>query len=400
MGKRTPLSGVTVIDCGQVVAGPMIAAVLSDFGADVIKVEHPKGGDQLRYFGRAKDGVPLLWKLLARNKKSITLDLSLPKGQELFSQLVSTTKADVVIESFRPGTFERWNLSYGRLRSLSPGVIFVRVSGFGQSGPYRNRPGFGTLAEAMSGFAHVTGDPDGPPTLPPFPLADSFAAMYGAVGTLLALYHRDVNGATGQSVDVSLLEPLFSVLGSYLLEFDQLGIVGQRRGNRSATAPRNVYQTGDGRWVAIAASTQSVVARVFTAIGRPELLDDPRFRTNADRLANVDDLDRIVGEWVSQRQQFEVVETLLGADVAVAPILDIEQLTTDPQLQARGAIVAVPDLELGQLRMPAPLPVLSETPGRIRHAGPTLGEHNLEVFHGLLGLTETEMQALRSEGVI
>lgn len=400
-GRKMPLSGVTVIDCGQVVAGPMIATILGDFGADVIKVENPVGGDQMRYFGRQKDGLPLHWQLLGRNKRSITLALSKPAGQELFLKLVEATKADVIVESFRPGTFDKWNLSFDRLRAASQGVCLVRVSGFGQSGPYRDRPGFGTLAEAMSGFANVVGPANGPPSLPPFPLADSVAALYAAVGVMVALYHRDVaDGGTGQSLDVSLLEPLFSLLGPHLVEYDQLGVVSTRNGNRTGSAPRNTYLTRDDRWIAIAGSTQSVAIRLFQAMGRPDLIDDPRFATNPSRVQNVEELDRLVGDWVARFTQAEAIDLLIKAEVAVAPILDIRDLAQDPQLEHRGAIATVMDPELGPVRMPNVLPVLSDTPGAIRSSAPKLGQHNWDIYHGKLGLSEEEINALRADGTI
>ncbi len=399
--RKLPLSGVTVIDCGQVVAGPMIATLLGDFGADVIKVENPMGGDQMRYFGRQKDGLPLHWQLLGRNKRSITLALSKPAGQELFLKLVKATQADVVIESFRPGTFDRWNLSFDRLRAASQGVSLVRVSGFGQSGPYRDRPGFGTLAEAMSGFANAVGPADGPPSLPPFPLADSVAALYAALGVMVALHHRDAGkDGLGQCLDVSLLEPLFSLLGPHLVEYDQLGVVAVRNGNRTGSAPRNTYLTRDDRWIAIAGSTQSIAARLFQAIGKPELIDDPRFSSNPSRVQNVEELDRIVGAWVAQHTQDEAIDLLTKAEVAVAPILDVKDLAVDPQLKHRGAIAVVNDPQLGPVRMPNVLPALSDTPGSIRSSAPKLGQHNWDVYHGALGLSEDEIEALHADGTI
>jgi formyl-CoA transferase len=400
-GGRLPLTGLTVIDCGMVVAGPMIATLLGDFGAEVIKVENPAGGDQMRYFGRQRDGHPLHWQLIGRNKRSITLALSKPAGQELFWKLVQATKADIVIESFRPGTFGKWNLTDDRLRAASDGVCVIHVSGFGQTGPYRDRPGFGTLAEAMSGFANVLGPADAPPSLPPFPLADSVAALYGALGAMMALYHRDVHGGGhGQSLDVSLLEPLFALLGPHLVEYDQLGVVAVRKGNRTGSAPRNTYLTRDDRWIVIAASTQSVATRLFQAMGRADMIDDPRFSTNPKRVENVEELDLIVGAWVSVRSQDEVIELLEDAGVAVAPILDVRDLAEDPQLRHRGAIATVNDPELGDVRVPNVLPALSATPGSIRSSAPRLGEHNWDVYHGLLGLSEGEIDAFRQEGTI
>ncbi|OGA42717.1 MAG: acyl-CoA transferase [Betaproteobacteria bacterium RIFCSPLOWO2_12_FULL_62_13] len=397
-----PLSGITVIDCGQVVAGPTIAMILGDFGAEVIKVENPAGGDQGRYFGRSKNGVPLTWKQLSRNKKTITLSLSKPAGQELFCRLIEKTQADILVESFRAATFERWNLGYERLRELSPGLTMIRVSGFGQTGPYKDRPGFGTLAEAMSGYAHVTGQPDGPPTLPSFALADTTAALYATIGALLCLYRRDAKkSGRGQSIDVSLLESLYTMLSGHAVAYDQLGLPGKRTGSRtSGSAPRNTYRTKDDRWIAIAGSTQALTERLFKEMGRPELITDSRFRTNRDRLANVEALDEIVGAWVLERTQSECIEQLIRAEVAVAPVADFKDLAEDPHLIARKALATIEDPELGTLRMPDVLPRLSETPGRIRYAGLPMGVHNKEIYQERLGLTEAEMEKLKANGVI
>lgn len=399
--RSLPLKGLTVIDCGQVVAGPTIAMILGDFGAEVLKVEHPQGGDQVRNFGYQRNGESLHSKLLSRNKKSITLNLASPAGQALFCRLIEELRADILVESFRPGTLERWNLTFERLRQLSPGLIFIRVSGFGQTGPYRDRPGFGTLAEAMSGFADVTGEKDGPPTLPPFALADTIAAMYGVIGALISLYDRDARGSGhGQWLDVSLLEPMVNLLGIFVIQFDQLGLLSHRNGNRTGSAPRNTYPTRDGRWVALSGSTQSIAKRLFESIGRPELWLDPRFSTNQARLANADELDEILGPWFAERTQAEAIKVLIDAQVAVAPIWNIEDVVSDPHLQERQAIATVDDPDLGPIRMPAVQPRLSETPGWIRHAGPRLGEHNLEIYRDRLGLTDHQIAALQADGVI
>ena len=396
-----PLAGVTVVDLGQVIAGPSVAALLGDFGADVIKIENPAGGDQLRQFGHEKNGASLHSKLISRNKKSVAIDLRRPAGQELVRKLLVRLEADVLIESFRPGTLERWNLSPERLQADLPKLIIVRVSGFGQSGPYRDRPGFGTLAEAMSGFAHVTGQADGPPTLPPFAVADTVAALQAAFGTLVALYHRDTaDRGAGQVIDVSLLEPMIGMLGIYLVEYDQLGLVPQRRGNRTASAPRNTYATSDGRWIAIAGSTQSITKRLFDAIGQPELMADQRFASNRARGQNADALDAIIGDWVAARTQDEAVETLIAADVAVAPVLHAGDLMEDAHLIARETIVTVADDELGTVRMPGVQPSLSRTPGRLRHAGPRLGRHTAEVLSEHLSLGRSEIETLAADGVI
>ena len=406
MGKDAsaglPLSGITVFDCGQVVAGPTIAMILGDFGAEVIKVENPRGGDQGRYFGRNKGGVPLVWKQLSRNKKTITLSLSKPEGQELFCRLVEKLKAEVVIESFRAGTFEQWNLGEDRLRALSPGLVMVRVSGFGQTGPYSDRPGFGTLAEAMSGFAQITGQPDGPPTLPPFPLADTVAALYSTIGVMLALYQRDAKGTgRGQSIDTSLVETLYAVLTGHAVSWDQLGLPGKRNGNRTTgSAPRNTYRTKDDRWVAIAGSTQAITERLFTVMGQAELLKDERFATNQARLTNVDAVDAVVSAWVGAHTQAECMQILLSAEVAAAPIADFKDLAEDPHMIARGALTEIDDPELGKLRMPTVQPRLSETPGRIEFAGLPMGVHNREIYIERLGMGEGEFERLRGAGVV
>ena len=399
---RLPLAGVTVIDCSQLVAGPTVGMILGDFGADVIKIEHPKTGDPLRTFGKARDGVGLYAKFLHRNKQPINLALNRPAGQELFLRLIEATQADVVVEAFRPGTLERWNIGYDAMVQANPGVVLVRISGFGQTGPYKDRPGFGTLAEAMSGFAHMTGQPDGPPTLPPIPLADSIGALYSALGTVLALRARDASpDGRGQVVDTSLLEGLFSFHGNQLLEFDQLGHVAQRHGNRAPTSsPRNLYETADGRWIAIAGSADSVAARLFVVMGRPELNEHPHFADNMARLANADEVDAVVADWVATKTRDELMTMLVEAHVPAIPVADMADLSVDPHLEARGAITTVEDDELGALRMPAVLPRLSGTPGRISHAGRPRGSGNDAVFGDLLGLTEDEQQSLRDEGII
>lgn len=400
--RDLPLSGVKVIDCGQLIAGPTIGMILGDFGADVIKVENPAGGDPLRTFGKRRGQIPLYWKYLARNKRSVTLALNQPAGQALFRQLLATAQPDVVIESFRPGTFERWGLDEGTLREIVPGVVFVRVSGYGQTGPYRERPGFGTLAEAMSGFAHMTGQADGPPTLPPIPLADSVAALYATIGVLLALRARDRSSdATGQTIDVSLLESLFSLQANQLLEFDQLGEIAQRNGNRAPTsAPRNLYATADGGWIAIAAATQNVAERLFRAIGHLELITDPKFVSNETRVKNAAPLDEIISRWVGSRSRDETVAQLVAAEVPVAPVYDMADLAEDPHLASRKAVLEVDDPDLGRMRMPGVLPRLLRTPGSVRTTAPSQGNANEEVYRDIVGLTQDEMAKLHDDGVI
>ena len=400
MSADKPLSGIRVLDAGQVVSGPFIGQLLGDFGADVIKIEHPEGGDPYRRYGPTRDGVPLGWLSMGRNKRSLSLDLAKPDGAALFKELVVT--ADVVILSFRPSTLERYGLRYEDLHAINPRIVLVLVSGFGQTGPYRDRAGFGTLAEAMSGYAAMNGEAGGPPILPQFALADSVAALYGAYGVLNALYWRDAQGAgVGQLVDVSLIEPLFSLLGPISTYYDQLGEVPKRLGSRNVfNAPRNVYQAKDGGWVAIAASVQEIARRCFAAIGRPELIDDERFATARARVANVDEVDAIVGAWVAERTRDEVMDILLKAQVAAAPVMDIADLSRDPHVIAREMIAKVPHPKLGPVSMHGVVPVLSRSPGAINSTGPEIGEHTDGVLRELLDISDERLAALRAAKVI
>ena len=395
-----PLDGVRVLDAGQVIAGPFVGQLLGDFGADVIKIERPGAGDPYRLYGPRKDGVALGWTSMARNKRSVSLDLAKPAGVALFKELART--CDVVIESFRPSTTERYGLTYDDLAAINPRLIVVLVSGFGQTGPYRDRAGFGTLAEAMSGFAAMTGEADGPPLLPQFPLADSVAALYAAFGIMNALYWRDVQGSgRGQLIDVSLVEPLFSVLGPIATNFDQLEELPQRLGSRNGVnAPRNVYRAKDGRWIAIAASVQEIARRCFAAIGRPELIEDPRFATAKDRVAHVEEVDSIVADWVSDRTRDEALSTLVDAGVAAAAVMDVRDLFEDPHVAARDMIPRVEHKQLGSVRMHGVVPRLSGSPGAIRSPGPEVGEHTDEVLRELLDISDERLAQLRADQII
>ncbi|WP_347400369.1 CaiB/BaiF CoA transferase family protein [Sphingomonas paeninsulae] len=374
----------------------MIATHLGDFGADVIKVEHPSG-DALRHTGFRKDGVPLWWKVGGRNKRSITLDIK--RGPDVLKKLVKD--ADVLIESFRPGTLEKWGVGWEELSAINPRLIMVRVTGFGQTGPYRNRPGFGTLAEAMSGFAHITGEPQASPTLPPFGLADGVAAQYGAFATMFALYERDAKGSgKGQFIDLAIYEPLFALLGYQPTLYDQLGIVQGRTGNRSQNnAPRNTYKTRDGRWVALSASTPSIADRVLRLAGGDAFAADPRFATAAGRVAAIDEIDRVVGGWIAARDLTEVIRIFEEYEGAIAPVYDIAQIFEDPQYAERSDIIAVNDTELGSIKMQNVFPRLSRTPGKVRHTGPRVGEHNEEVYREL-GLDADQIALLHEGNII
>lgn len=396
MTDHKALEGIKVIDAATLFAGPLAATVLGDFGAELIKVEHPKG-DPARTHGYAKDGIGLWWKMLGRNKRAVTLNLSSSEGQEIFRKLARD--ADVVIESFRPGTLERWNLGYERLSEENPGLVLARVTGFGQFGPYSNRPGFGTIAESMSGFAHVTGQPDAPPTLPPFGLADGIAALATAFAILTALRARDATGK-GQVVDLAIIEPIFTILGPQPIAYDQLGIVQERSGNRSVNnAPRNTYETKDGKWVAVSTSAQNIAERVMRLVGRPEFIDEPWFQKGSGRAEHADELDEAVQTWISERTTDEVVAAFEEAQAAITPIYNIEDIMQDPQYQALDSIISIEDPELGPMKMQNVLFRLSETPGEVKWSGPRLGEHNEEVY-GELGVDEERLKELSEKGVV
>jgi crotonobetainyl-CoA:carnitine CoA-transferase CaiB-like acyl-CoA transferase len=396
---RRPLDGIRVLDLSNLLAAPMATMYLGDFGADVIKTEHPVRGDELRRWGHRKGDVGLFFKVLNRNKRTITLDLKAPRGQELVHRLAA--ECDVVVESYRPGTLERWGIGYKQLSEVNPRLVMLHVSGFGRTGPWSDRPGFGTLAEAFAGCAHITGFPDRPPLLPSFGLGDTSTGIFAAFAVMLALYERDVRGGIGQEIDLGLYEGLFTLLGPQVVDYDQLGIVQQRAGSRLPfVAPRNTYQTADGTWVAIAGSTQTTFERIVRALGRDELADDPRFADNQLRIANAEMLDVELQRGVGERTLPELLELFEAMQAPVGLVHDIAQIFEHPQFQARENVVAVSDEELGVLRMQNVVPRLSRTPGRIEHAGPRLGEHNVDVYGGLLGLGEDELVSLRSDGVI
>ncbi|GGU20314.1 CaiB/BaiF CoA transferase family protein [Streptomyces lavendofoliae] len=392
-----PLQGLRVLDLATLFAGPLAATMLGDFGADVIKVEHPRRPDPSRGHGPAKNGVGLWWKLLGRNKRAITLDLSTPGGRATLLRLAAT--ADVVVENFRPGTLEKWGLGWPELSAANDRLVLARVTGFGQYGPYARRPGFGTLAEAMSGFAAITGEPDGPPTLPPFGLADSIAALATAYAVMTALHARAATGR-GQVVDMAIIEPILMVLGPQPLWYDQLGYVQPRTGNRSRNnAPRNTYRTADGSWLAVSTSAQSVAERVMRLVGRPELIAEPWFAEGTTRARHADVLDEAVGGWIARHTRDEAMAAFEKAEAAIAPVYDIRDVLADPQYQALDTVTEVPDPELGPVRMQNVLFRLSETPGAIRWTGRPHGADTRDVLTEL-GLTEDEIAGLRSEGAL
>jgi formyl-CoA transferase len=390
-----PLDGVTVVDAASLYAGPLTAMMLGDFGADVIKVEHPEAGDALREFGDGDES--LSWKWVNRNKKSVPLDLHTEEGQRLFRELVAD--ADVLVENFRPGTLEEWNVGWETLSDENPGLVMVRTTGFGQTGPYSDRPGFGTLVEAMSGFAYSTGQPDGPPTLPPVAMADSICALHSAYAAMMALYWRDVNGGTGQYIDSAILENMFGLLGDHVVEYDQKGTDHRRSGNRSSrTSPRNTYRTADDRWVAISGSAPSIADRILRIVGGDDLAEDPRFQTMEGRLEHADELDEVIADWMADHTREEVVEIFEENEAAIGPVNNMADIFEDPHFEERDAIVTVEDGD-DELSMRGVFPKFSETPGEVEHAGPGLGEHAVDVLTEYTDRSPDEIRDLAEAGV-
>lgn len=396
-----PLRDIRVLDLSRLVAGNMLSLLLADFGADVIKVEDPGQGDTLRHWKDYSDehpeGVCVFWKVYGRNKKSLTLNLRDPRGVALLLDLVK--QADVLIESFKPGALEKIGIGPDVLHEKNPALVIVRLSGWGQTGPYRNQPGFGSLVEAMSGYAAKNGFPSMPPMLPNLALADMVAGIYGAFATMVATRAASSDGL-GQVVDLSLLEPLLSILGPDAAQFGLTGQVPSRVGNRTTiSAPRNVYKTKDDKYVALSASVQSMAVRLFNAIGRPDLIDDPRFKSNSDRLDNVTELDEIIQGFIGQRTQDENVQFFRSNAVTVGPVYDIAELVQDEHIIEREVLVEAPDVQTGTLAMHNVFPRLTRTPGHLRCPAPELGADTDSVL-SMLGIEAERLQALRQDGVI
>ncbi|GAA0939841.1 CoA transferase [Nonomuraea longicatena] len=386
-----------MIDMATLFAGPSAAMMLGDFGADVVKIEHPRRGDPSRGHGASVDGVGLWWKTLSRNKRTVALDLSKAEGQEVVKRLLA--RSDVLIENFRPGTLERWNLDPRDLLAANPRLIVARMTGFGQFGPMAGQPGFGTLAEAMSGFAAMTGEPDGPPTLPPLALADGIAGLAMSYAVMVALRERERTGR-GQVIDMAIIEPIMGLLGPQMSAYKALGAVAQRTGNRSSSnAPRNTYRTRDGRWLAISTSAQPIAERVMRLVGRADLVERPWFATGAGRVAHVDELDEAVASWIAERDAKEVVAAFEEAQAAIAPIYNVKDIAEDPQYAALDTFIDVPDPELGSVTMQNVLFRLSDSPGRVRWAGRPLGHDTDEVL-AELDITPEKRAELRELGVI
>ena len=391
-----PLDGVRILDLSRLVAGNALTHVLADFGAEVVKVERPGQGDDLRNW--RVEGVSIHWKVYARNKKSITVNMRSDRGRAILLDLVKT--AQMLVENFLPGTLEQWELGPEVLLAVNPKLVIVRISGWGQSGPDRSVPGFGSLVEARSGFAAMNGFADRPPVLPPLALADMVAGLYGAVAALVALRHCEVDQGKGQVVDLPLFDPLLSILGPQAALYELTGELPERLGSRSnLTAPRNSYCCRDGQFVALSASMQSMYERLMRTIGRPELIEDNRFLTNSDRVRNNDQLDRIVAQFIENHDQYDVLQIFRDAGVTVGPVHDTLGMLSDPLVKENKVMVRLPDEDIDSVVMHNVAARLSETPGLIRSPAPTLGQHNNEIL-GDIGIDETELFTLGEQGVI
>ena len=390
---RAALANIRVLELANFISGPFIGMQLADYGADVIKIEHPQRGDGLRGWGNLKNGVGLYHKVLNRNKRSVSADLGTPLGVEIVRRLVS--RADVLIENFRPGTLEEWGLGYDVLSALNPGLVLLRVSGFGQTGPYRERSGFGSLAEAMTGFAYTNGFADRPPLLPSFAMADTTTGLAGAFLTLAALEARRGNGGRGQVIDLPIYEPMLSLMGAQIVDYDQLGIVQQRQGSRlPLVSPRNTFRTSDGGWIALSGGAHAVFQRLCTALDIPEVANDLRFSDNRKRIENAGAIEEILQEAIGTLTLAEVAARLRAHDAPGAPVYSVADMFGDPHIRARENIASVPDGELDDdIRMPNVIGKFSNTPGAVRHAAPRLGASNREVLIGELGFGEDELSA-------
>jgi crotonobetainyl-CoA:carnitine CoA-transferase CaiB-like acyl-CoA transferase len=399
MGKKA-LEGLKVLEMGQLIAGPFASRLLAEFGAEVIKVEPPAKGDPIRTWRVMENGTSLWWYVQSRNKKSITIDLKHHEGQELIRGLVK--EIDILIENFRPGTLEKWGLGYEDLKKINPGLVMIRVSGYGQDGPYKDRPGFGSIGEAMGGLRYITGYPDRPPVRVGVSLGDSLSSLYAVIGALMAVYHRDVNGTgEGQVIDVALYESVFSLMESVLPEYDRAGLIRERSGSMlPGITPSNTYVCSDGTYIVIGANGDAIFKRLMYAMGRDDIAEDPRYDNNAKRSEHAAFLDGLIEDWAKSLPFEAVKEALDKAGVPAGSIYSVEDIVNDPHYQARKMIQEVAVDGLGMLKMPGVVPKMSETPGEIEWAGPALGQHTDDVLGGKLGLTEEQMNALKAKGVI
>ena len=396
---RGPLDGVKVLELGQAIAGPFASSFLAWFGAEVIKVEPPRTGDPLRNWRVVRDGTSLWWYAMARNKKCITLNLRAPEGQRLARELAK--RVDVVVENFRPGTLEKWGLGYDELKKINPGVILARISGYGQTGPNANKPGFAAVAEAFGGLRYVTGEPDRAPVRPNLSVGDSVAGLHAALGILLALYYRDARAGRGQEIDVALYESVLNLMESTISEYDGAGVVRQREGMRlTGIVPSGTYPCADGSCIVIGANADSIFKRLMAAMGREEVGNDPRFAQNEGRSRHAHEIDEAISHWTRQRTAAEAIQALAAADVPSGPIYSAAEMLTDAQYRARGVYEEVQLPSGARLKIPTMAPRLSETAGETRWIGPQLGAHNSEVYRDWLGLSAAELERLANEGVI
>jgi formyl-CoA transferase len=396
-----PLTGVRIIELGMILAGPFSGRLLGDLGAEIIKVEAPDRLDSMREWGHEHDrGRSLWWPVITRNKKLVTLNLREPDGQELLLDLVR--ESDAVVENFRPGTLERWNLGYERLREVNPGIVLVRILGYGQTGPYASRAGFAAAAEAMGGLRYINGFPGEVPPRTGISLGDSLASMFGVMGLLSALYRRDALGGDGQVVDVSILESCFALMESAAPEYDRLGIVREPAGTRiKGVAPSNVFRTGDDKMIVIAANHDSLFRRLCEVMGRPEMATDPRYATHGARYENQDSLEAAIAEWAGGRDAASAMEALNDAGVVCGPINSIADIFADPHVHAREMLIDHDDPELGTFKGPGVVPRFSDTPGRVRWTGPwEPGSHNAEVYGTVAGRSDDELMALSERGIV
>ncbi|MBX3521890.1 MAG: CoA transferase [Xanthobacteraceae bacterium] len=392
-----PLTGLTVVDAGMLFAGPLVCTLLSDLGATVIKVEHPEG-DEVRRIGQFKNKESLWWRVTSRNKLLAAVNMKTPEGIAIVRRLVE--KADVLVENFRPGRLAEWGIDYETVSKVNPKLVLLHVSGYGQNGPYSGRPGMGTLAESFSGFAETIGEPGGPPSLPMFPIADGVAAMVGAYAVLAALHARHDTGK-GDEIDLSLYEPLLSLMGSMVIDYDQIGLVARRRGNRSTwSVPRNAYKTKDDKWVAVSSAANSIAKRMFRAIDRPDLADDPDLATNPQRVKRIEECDGAIADWIKSHTQKEVLDRFLKFEVVAGPICDVQQLFDDPHVDARGTLVTLADPALGKVRMQNVVPRFKNAPGRVRWPGKRdVGADTAAVLTDL-GYSPEEVAQLQDKGVV
>ncbi|MDM5358411.1 CaiB/BaiF CoA-transferase family protein [Peribacillus sp. ACCC06369] len=399
MAKKA-LEGLRVLEMGQLIAGPSASRLLGEFGAEVIKVETPETGDPIRTWRVVENGTSLWWYVQSRNKKSITINLREAEGQRLIRELVK--EIDILIENFRPGTMEKWGLGYEDLKAINPRLIMIRVSGYGQDGPYRDKAGFGSIGEALGGLRYITGYPDRPPTRVGISIGDSLSALYSVIGALMAVHHRDVNGTgEGQVIDVALYESVFSMMESTLPEFDRAGVIRERTGSTlPGITPSNTYLSSDGKYVVIGANGDAIFKRLMNAMGRSDIAEDPRFENNSKRSEHADFLDALIEEWTKTMPFDEVMTCLDDAKVPAGAIYSIEDIVNDPHYQARQMIQEVNVEELGTLKMPGIVPKMSETPGKIEWAGPKLGEHTDEVLSEKIHLSEEQIKSLKEKGII